>query len=98
MVCVDNLCDVFLVFLGSGGELLHSLVRYTQHSRRVRDGFEFVFPFFVPRVDTVLVAVPKIVSSRVSVQVNAGEFAFQSRAYTSMQVIELPKTSHLNLL
>ena len=51
-------------------ELLHALVRYTQHSRRVRDGFEFFFPFFcVPGMDTVLMAVPQLFSSRVSVQV-----------------------------
>ena len=30
-------------------ELLDALVRYTQHSRRVRDGFEFFFPFFCAR-------------------------------------------------
>ena len=47
-------------------------------------------------------AVPQLVSSRVFVQVKVGEFAFQFRAYTimqvitSMQVIELPLTSHLN--
>ena len=51
-----------------GDELLHALVRYTQHSRRVRDEFEFFFPvFFVPGMDSVLMAVPQIVSSRVSV-------------------------------
>ena len=84
-------------------ELLHALVRYTEHSRRVRDGFEFFFfRIFVPGMDTVLMAVPQLVSSRVSVQVKFGEFAFQFRAYTSMQVvtsmqvIELPMTSHLN--
>ena len=75
----------------SGDELLHALVRYTQYSRRVRDGFR-VFP----TVDTLLMAVPQLVSSRVSVQVKVGEFAFQFRAYTSMQVIELPMTSHVN--
>ena len=87
----------------NGDELLGALVRDTQHSRRVRDGFEFCFPFFfVPGMDTVLMAVPQIISSRVSVQVNVGEFAFQFRAYTSMQVvtsmqvIELPMTSHFN--
>ena len=30
-------------------ELLHALVHYTQHSRRVRDGFEFFFQFFCAR-------------------------------------------------
>ena len=77
-------------------ELPHALVRYTQHSRRVRDGFEFFFRIFVPGMDTVLMAVPQLVSSRVFVQVKVGEFAFQFRAYTGMQVIELPMTSHLN--
>ena len=59
----------------SGDELLHALVRYTQRSRRVRNGFEFFFSvfFFVPGMDTVLMAVPQLVSSRVSVQVKVGE-------------------------
>ena len=41
-------------------------------------------------------AVPQLVPSRVSVQVKVGEIASQFRAYTCLQVIELPMTSHLN--
>ena len=61
-------------------------------------GSSCFFRIFVPGMDTVLMAVPQLVSSRVFVQVKVGEFAFQFRAYTSMQVItsmqvlELPMT------